>query len=160
MKTIHIQNVEVLENYDISSSDADGLKKLINELYEYTLKNDTAFHFFYEPELIIRISSESCLTKVKAFLSQRNIPFEEYDYPFPGAKGKFGEEEGGIVATNLDLFLPVFHAHSVAAITMDDDAHKEYLERVLHTAFNSRFLSREYEGKILMELAHRKLQPE
>lgn len=160
MKTIHVQNVEVLGNHEIGPDDAEGLKKLINELYKYTLINDPEFHFFYEPELIIRISSESCLTKVKAFLNQRNIPFEEYDYPFPGAKGKFGEEEGGIVATNLDLFLPVFHAHSVAAITMDDDAHKEYLERVLHTAFNPRFLSRKYEGKILKELAHRKLKLE
>jgi hypothetical protein len=133
------------------------MPKLIRELYDCALKDDPLFHFFYEPELIIRIGSEHCLQRVRLFLNERNVAFEEYDYPSPKTVKGFGEEKGGVVAEHLDLFLPVFHAHSVAAITMDDPTHTQYLERVIHTAFNPKRRSREHEGTTLLTLAKMKL---
>ncbi|MBI4097015.1 MAG: hypothetical protein HY428_01200, partial [Candidatus Levybacteria bacterium] len=136
IKTIHIKNyVQILNGDAVNTNDVPKLKALVKELYDYTLKDDPKFHFFFEPEIIFRITTEVCLTKARSFLQSKNIEFEEYDYPF-APEGKFGEERDGIVANNLELFLPILHGHSVAAITMSEDEHFKYLERVIHTAFN------------------------
>ena len=157
IKTIHIKNyVQILNGNAVNTSDVPKLKALVKELYDHTLKDDPKFHFFFEPEIIFRITTEDCLMKAKSFLQSKNIEFEEYDYPFPPV-GKFGEERGGIVANNLDIFLPILHAHSVAAITMNEDDHFKYLERVIHTAFNPKFYSHEEEGSKLAKLAELKL---
>lgn len=157
IKTIHIKNyVPIVNGNAVNTSDVPKLKALVKELYDHTLKDDPGFHFFFEPEIIFRITTEDCLTKTKSFLQNRNIEFEEYDYPFT-PEGKFGEEKSGIVANNLDIFLPILHAHSVAAITMNEDDHLKYLERVIHTAFNPKFYSHEQEGSKLAKLAELKL---
>ncbi|MFC2042360.1 hypothetical protein ACFLTV_02555, partial [Chloroflexota bacterium] len=105
---------------------------------------------------VIRLTTEDCLAKVKSFLQQRNIQFCKYDYP-DVPEGKCGEERGGIVANNLGLFLPVFYANSVAALTMSEKDYCKYLERLLHTAFNPKDYSHEQEGKCLANLAALKL---
>lgn len=157
MRTIHIKNyVPLLEGNAVYTSDIPKLKNLIKELYDYTLKDDSIFHFFFEPEIIIRIESEQSLEKVKSFLQERSISFEEYEYPFP-PEGKFGEGKDSVVAKHLDLFLPLFHASSVAAITLDEAEHAHYLERLVHTAFNPKFYPHEHEGQYLLKLAELKL---
>lgn len=160
IKTVHIKNfVPLLSNNAVYTSDVPKLKNLINELYDYTLKDDPKFHFFFEPEIIIRITTEVSLTKVKNYLQSKSINFEEYDYPFP-PEGKFGEEKGGIVANNLDLFLAVFHSNSLAALSMSEEDHFKYIERLVHTAFNLKFYPHEQEGKWLTNLAVLKLGKE
>jgi len=139
IKTIHIKNHK-------------HQKALAKRLYDHILKDDPKFHFLFEPEIIFRITAEDCLTKAKGFLGTENIEFEEYDYPFP-PDGKFGEERGGIVANNLELFLSIFHANSVAALIMSEDDHFNYLERLVHTAFNPKGYSRKQEGEWLAMLA-------
>lgn len=157
IKTLHIKNyVLILNGNPVNTSDVPKLKTLVRELYDHTLKDDPKFHFFFEPEIIFRITTGDCLTKAKSFLQNKNIEFEEYDYPF-APEGKFGEKRGGIVANNLELFLPILHGHSVAAITMSEDEHFKYLERVIHTAFNPKFYSPEQEGNKLANLAVLKL---
>ena len=148
IKTIHIND------------NVTNLKALAKELYDYTLKDDPNFHFFFEPALIIRITSKDCLTKAKSLLQAKRIEFEEYDYPHPSPpKGIFGDRYGedGIVADNPELFLLVFHANSVAALTMSEEDHFNYLERLVHTAFNPRDLPRAQEGCWLLQLAALKL---
>lgn len=160
MQTIHIKNfVPLLEGNAVYTSDIPKLKNLIRELYDHALKEDPVFHFFFEPEIIIRIESKDCLEKVKSFLREKSIFFEEYDYPFP-PEGKFGEGKESIVARYLDLFLPLFHANSVAAITLSEDEHAHYLERLVHTAFNPKFYPHEQEGNYLLKLAELKLGKE
>jgi hypothetical protein len=148
MKTIHLENQDVTKG-----------KVLVKELYDYTLKDDPEFHFFFEPALIIRITTEDCLTRAKSYLQARNIIFKEYDYPFPplGPPENFGEERYGIVVNYYNLFLAVFHANSVAALTMSEEEHFKYLERIIHTAFNPKSYSREKEGVSLLQLAALKL---
>jgi len=158
IKTIHIKEyVPILDNGNIAIEDMLQLKGLVKEIYDHALKNDHLFHFFFEPELIIRITVDGCLAKTKSFLQKGNITFEEYNYPFD-PEGKFGEERGGVVANNLDFFLPVFHAHSVAALTMNEEDYFKYLERVIHTGFNPKLYSYEQEGKILAQLALKRLE--
>lgn len=72
-------------------------------------------------------------------------------------EGKFGEGRDSIVARNLELFLTIFHANSVAALTMNKEEHFQYIERLVHTAFNPKFSSHEQEGTWLANLAALKL---
>ena len=149
IKTMHIRNDAIPKS-----------KALAKDLFDHTLKDDPEFHFFFEPSLIFRITTEDCLMKAREFLRARNVEFEEYDYPYPcPTEGRFGKRfgEGGIVADNLELFLPVFHANSVAALTMSEQEYPEYLERLVHTAFNPKGYSREQEGCLLLQLAALKL---
>jgi len=157
MKTIHIKNyLPIVNGNMINLSDIPKLKELIKELYAHCLKDDKKFHYFFEPEIIIRIDSEEVLNKVKDFLNNKDIQFDEYDYPFAPA-GKFGEDPNSIVAKNLELFLTIFHANSIAAITMTEEEHFQYVERLIHTAFNPKLISHQREGSILMNLAKLKL---
>lgn len=161
MKTIHIKNFVPLVkdsngNDAINTIDLPKLKALIQDLYTHVLKDDPKFHFFFEPEIIIRTMEGDTLERVKNFLTERNIQFEEYDYPF-APKGKFGELRDGIVANNLQLFLTIFHANSVAALTMTDEEHFRFVERLIHTAFNPKFFSLSQEGTYLANLAVMKL---
>jgi len=132
------------------------MKELLKMLYDHVLKDDPKFHFFYEPEIIIRFSSHECLERAKSYLTQKGIGTKIYDYPLPDKKrGEkvFGEEPDGIVMQHFELFLTIFHAHSVAAIIMEDQEHFRYMERVIHTMWNPRLYTREQEGKSLAKLA-------
>jgi len=102
------------------------MKKLLKDLYECSLKDDPKFHFFYEPEIIIRFSSQDSLDKAVKLLEERNIQYVIYEYPSPEKSPMhptYGEEPSGIVLKYFELFLTIFHAHSIAAITMDDSDH-------------------------------------
>lgn len=130
--------------------------KLIIDIFNLFLKDDPYFHFFYEPEIIIRVSVDEIKNRIIDYLDKDNISYEEYEYPFP-PQGNYGEIEGGIVANNLDLFIPVFHSNSVAALTIKDGDFIKYLERITHTASNSRGLDHIQEGILLTNLASLKL---
>lgn len=173
MKTIHIYQLN--ENSPLSEflllftksnrsiNDLDTKKNLMKELYDSILKHDNKFHYFFEPDLIIRIDSSECLDKVKKHLTLKKIKFVEYDYPIPKNSHLevneskkiycYGEQDNKIVQENLDLFLTIFHAHSIAAITLNNDDHFEYMERTIHTCFNPRGYSRQDECDNLVRLA-------
>lgn len=134
-------------------------KDLIKELYSNFLKDDPLFHFFFEPDLIIRISSNEVLEKIKASLKQKHIEFLVYAYPVPAPNADrycYGENEGGPVMENLDLYLTIFHAHAIAALTLSPDRHEIYMERVNHTMCNMAGYSRHAEAEKLVELAELK----
>jgi hypothetical protein len=52
----------------------------------------------------------------------------------------------------------VLHAHAVVALTLSDEDHFLYMERVIHTMWNPRGYSREEEGNYLATLAEYKLE--
>jgi len=141
MNTIHVKSKE---------------PELIVDLFNLFLKDDPYFHFFYEPEIVIRVSVDGIKNQIIDYLDKNNISYEEYEYPSP-PQGKYGETEGGVVANNLNLFIPVFHSNSVAALTFKDSDFKKYLERITHTASNSRGLNHIQEGILLTNLASLKL---
>lgn len=157
-------NAHTIQTLHLTHVNADDaaveLKELISFLYGEYLKDDPLFHFFYEPDIIIRISVEKILAQVKSYLDSKEISFKVYDYPTPNPNISFpcyGETPGGIVIRNLNLFLPLFHAHSVAALSLNDDDHFSYMERIIHTMWNPRGYSRAEEGRHLATLAEYKL---
>lgn len=151
--------MEILPDNSVRLEDVQKSQALIKALYDDFLKDDPEFHFFFEPELIIRVGSENCLEKIKNYLSQEGIRFDEYEYPFQ-PNGKYGEGKDGIVANNLDMFIKIFHANAVSALTMNEMEFFDYIERVIHTAFNPRFYSHNQEGMALLNLARLKLGDE
>jgi len=157
MKTIQINNyVEIINGDSVSQNDISKMKSLIETLYKEILKKDLKFHFLFEPQLIIRIDSIECLDEVKKYLAENNIDFEEYDYPY-APNGKFGETKGGIVDRYLELFIVILHSSAVAALTMSDTDHLEFLERAAHDLFNPKFYGYKLEGEILCKLAKMQL---
>jgi|SRR3989344_2397667 len=137
MKTIQINNYA-------ESNKAD----LIKALYDKILRNDSKFHFLYEPQLIIRVDSAECLGQIKMHLKDNKIDFEEYDYP-NAPDDKFGETKGGIVEQNPDLFIPILHFGSLAALKLPEKDYKDYLDRAIHSLINQLGYDHEKEGKWL-----------
>lgn len=132
--TLHItgypQEIEV--NSTITSPSPS--EALIKELYNKALKQDESFHFFYEPALIIRLSSVQVKEKIAKWLKKRNYTFVIYDYPTPAKEPnqyRYGEAPEGIVLKYLNLFLSIFHAHSIAALEMTCEEHDFYKQQVI-----------------------------
>lgn len=92
------------------------MQELVKELYHAALKDDPKWHFFYEPEIIVRISSKEVLQKVEELLTKKGAKFDVYPYPIPDKQKQkqYGETEGGIVLAYFDLFVSIFHTHAVA----------------------------------------------
>lgn len=123
MKTIHTRN---------------KAKTLIKKLYKAVLKDDNQFHFFYEPELIIRVRNKN-VEKVTKYLEKQGVKFEVYDYPYPrGCAEEDGYcfESSKFVRDNLEMFKKIYHFHSVANLTLSEKKYKDYLGRIMHTACN------------------------
>ena len=139
--------------------EGEDFRPLVKALYDHTLKDDPLFHFFFERTgLVIRVSSEQCRNEIVAFLRRRNIVFEEYPYPRSfNSESQNGESKERAVETNLDLLLPVFHADAVAAVTLSQTDHHDYLENVTHAAFNPRFGFDKREGVELIVSGLRRL---
>jgi hypothetical protein len=161
MKTLHITKIDYKTGF-FKSSIAEH-KSLMSDLYKRFLINDDHFHFFYEPDIIIRISDEGILKQISDYLASRLINFLVYDYPAPQTNQHhecYGEDENGVVIRNLSLFIPIFHANSVAALSMSQEDHFLYMERVIHTMWNPAAYTRAEEGAYLGRLASYKLDDE
>ncbi|KAH3733003.1 hypothetical protein Pelo_16167 [Pelomyxa schiedti] len=128
--TIHIiDHMDPEASDDGRSDDAmEFRKQLIKQLYSKILwDKDPLFHFFYEPFLIVRVTTKEALEGVRSHLDSNNINFLEYSYPFTDFK-KPGitvcdERNSPLVAERSDIFMPLLHAHSVAALSLSDEEH-------------------------------------
>ncbi len=158
MKTIQINNLLKADpNGQLSIDDIKKYKQFPKELYDFALKDDPLFHFFFEgPVIIFRVQSAEVLQKVKNYLQNHKIEFEEYNYPNT-PEGKFGEAKEGIVNRNLDIFIKLNHFYAVAALTIPDNDYFNYLERLIHSPFNMKGMTHPQEGMKLIKLGNLKL---
>jgi hypothetical protein len=143
-----------------AAADNFDSRKLIKELYAAFLKNDPLFHFFFEPDLIIRISNHKVLENIKEHLKKMNLVFEVYGYPSPppeANKRRYGEDNHGPVLERLyDIYLPLFHLNAIAALTMSEDLQLCFMERFNHTFCNMAGDTRQEEAEKLAYLAAKK----
>jgi hypothetical protein len=70
VKTLHILEASIKTNFFAGKTPQQQLN-LMRDLYQHCLKEDTLFHFFYEPDIIICITSEQVLLKAKEFLEKK-----------------------------------------------------------------------------------------
>lgn len=154
MKTIHIYQHDpkyIDKIYDYFSTvvitepfkDYNNNKRLIKKVYDEVIKDDPKFHYFFEPELIIRIS-DTYVEKVKQVLDKDGVKYVEYDYPLPKKQNIIdkklikchGEQDKPTVLKNLDLFIRLFHVNSIAALTLGASDYNAYMERNIHSFYN------------------------
>jgi hypothetical protein len=143
MKTIHF--------FEKRSLTIASRRKLIKTLYDKFLCEDSSFHFFYEPELIVRADNKVC-EEIKKYMFQ-DIRFKCAIYGYPKSIGKQGNycwECDPVVLKNLDLFREIYHAHSILALTLSKSQYIKYMKRLSHTAANTGGLSYYEEGQFLM----------
>ena len=127
MKTIHIR-----KQFSRSKNE-----KLIRLLYKKYLIHDDLFHFFYEPELIIRIKFESIQKQIENYLKENKIPYEVYDFPKPiNTKGNYCFECIPFVLKNLSYFYEIYHSHSVLFFKLNKKDYASYADKIYHTALN------------------------
>jgi len=140
MKTVHLETKN---------------QRLIKKLYQGVLINDDKFHFFYEPELVIRVGNKF-LRKLVDFIKDNGYEFRVYDYPGFNKKPKLGVycfECLPEVQRNLELFLKLYHLHSVASLTLTKRELAVYRERAIHTIFNVSGISYRGEAQELFSSA-------
>lgn len=140
MKTIHIRSIDPTKK-----------KKLMMVIYKKFLVNDNLFHHFYygndySSEIVIRVGDDKIGEAIKEYLNSEGRTFEEYAYPYVKEGTKWKRTKGKrycfeckkFIRDNLDLFLPIYHANSVFALSKSDKVWREYLRKITHTIYNSR----------------------
>lgn len=155
MNISSFQTVHIIPGQNVHRQD------LLKTLFSSYLQEDPLFHFFYEPDLIIRISSQQTQEKVAKFLEDSGVDFVFYDYPTPvriSGAHYYGETPDGIVIKNLNRFLPLFHQHAIAALTYSTDQHALYRSRVISILLKTGEYSLKEEVNILQTLAFYKLE--
>ena len=114
-------------------------KKLLKLLYEQVLRRDGEFHFFYEPELIIRTSLYKEIIQI---LETKKIKYEVYKYPVDlGKKGNYCFECDKFKLKNIEIFKKIYHQSAVLALIWKKGDYREYIATVEHTACNMGGLS-------------------
>jgi hypothetical protein len=104
-------------------------KRLVKKIYKLDLYY---FHFFYEPQLIVRVS-DTDESKVISYLKKRHIKYEIYDYP--NGKG-FRESKKG-VSYKYSVYLSLlYYLNSKHVAERDKKDDYKILERYTHTFMN------------------------
>ena len=110
--------------------------KLMRYLFKEFLLEDDLFHYFFEPEIIIRFSNPKVLNNVKKYLEKKEYKFFTYDYPGFDKKAFYG-------ASKLDksIYAPLmhlYHLHALAVLLFNKKQMKWYTNRTIHCLYNMR----------------------
>lgn len=155
LQTLHIKYLKI--DNDKNTYDYNK-QELIRQIFKEFLINDPFSHYFIEPPLVIRAQKET-ISKIEIYLEEE-YEFITYDYPTPSETLEercYKENPDGIVMKYFDLFLKIFHAHSVAALRFTSSQHSYYRIIVVEILLSSGKYSLEKAGKDLEELAKYKL---
>lgn len=123
---------------------------LMTLLQKHILTSDSSWHFMIQPEVIIRVSDEY-VEKVIEYLKSANYIFTVYSYPL--GQGTYTLQTVNVDVRYENLFLPVYHANTLAALELSEPDYIHYIERTLTTMINMRYFSREKQAKYLLLLA-------
>lgn len=138
--TIHVKQKDKRKNYLLVY---DIYKKFPKLMY---------LHFFYEPDLIMRISTYD-KNRISKFLTARKLKFKVYDYPFPKNKKNFGEGRDSVVYKYFYYFTQLFQLNSTMGIRIKTKDAMPLIERATHTMLNQMGYEWIEEEMILLTLA-------
>lgn len=125
-KTIEIQKIKGQEKRI----------KLVRYLFKNFLIDDDLFHYFFEPEIIIRISNSKVLKDIEEYLTKKQYKFFIYDYPAFDKKAFYGANPTD--KTIYKQLMELYHLHAIAALTFNFREINWYTNRALHCLFNMR----------------------
>uniref|UniRef100_A0A6M3IRH2 Uncharacterized protein n=1 Tax=viral metagenome TaxID=1070528 RepID=A0A6M3IRH2_9ZZZZ len=121
------------------------------------------FHFFYEPQLIIRIPDSIVKSLIKC-LKIKKVKYKIYDYPFPkhggkwGSNKEFGEGKKGIIIKYFSYFKHLLTINSAFALGRKKRDDYKIIERYTHTFLNQLGYAWTDEALILLELATKRMK--
>ncbi len=150
MKTIQILRLKQKEQ-----------KKLLRILYDEFLIEDTLWHYFLEPDLIIRVKNAKIIKEITTFLHLNYINFVIYDYPIapdPINEGgrDYDEAPKSITINYLKHFLAVYHVQCVFYMEIKDIDKKEMRAKIIHSLINEDFMNYDEEMHELNKLTLRR----
>jgi hypothetical protein len=132
MKTIQVFNRTPKRN-----------RLLIRCLYKKILKRDDTFHFFFEPDLIIRTS---LFNEVKKYLDKRKIEYKTYAYPY--TKKGYGESKRWKYMQKFSETL--YHTQAIFVLKSKRKDRPYFANRMHHCFLNQDGFSFYYESEYLL----------
>lgn len=139
MKTLHLHTKTVKKG-----------QKVIRDLFDSTLRDDTTFHFLFEPDLVIRAKEEESIKEIRKYCKAHKIKIEEYYYP---TEGKYREAKTSVMRSYQVRLLPLLNLFSKLSIEMEDQDRFSLYERITHLLFNMSGWEHNEEAIILQRLA-------
>ncbi len=111
-------------------------KLLLKKLFFLFLEEDDSFHFFYEPNLIVRVSEDKILKQITKYLDKRKVKYKIYDYPYPEDKKEYGEGK------NWDHIFPhllrLYHLYALMLLQFEGQDIEWFTGRAMHCILNMR----------------------
>ena len=141
LKTLHVKSAELNFN-----------KQLVKYFWAL-LPKGAYFHFFYEPDLIIRTESKY-IKKLTPYLKSHKLSYRTYIYP---TGRPFGESKKGIVMKYFDYYVWLLAFNSAFAMRRKKKEDFQILERYTHTFMNQLGYEWEDETLIYLKLAYGRL---
>jgi len=150
MKTIHILRQPKKKQ-----------QELIKELYQKFLYKDKLWHFFLEPDLIIRCTNRKVIQDIATYLHWKFVPFDIYDYPHSKNSVNIGgwdydEAPKSITVKYLKHFMQVYHVQCVFYMEIEEKDKPMMRAKLIHSLWNQDFKNYEDEMQGLNSLALRR----
>lgn len=142
-KTIEIQKIHKQEKR----------MKLVQYLFKKYLLDDDLFHYFFEPEIIIRVSEPKVLKDIETYLTKKKYKYFTYDYPAAFDKKAFYGASPSDKSI-YDHLMQLYHLHALAALIFNKKELKWYTNRTIHCLFNMRGFDYIDEVAAAAEYAH------
>ena len=124
---------------------------LLRFLFIKFLIDDEQFHYFFEPNLIIRLSNLKVLKNVTAYLDKQKIKHFEYDYPYNKNPDLYYGEPKKRRNPHY-LLMELYHLHAIASLVFKKKDIEWYTNRNIHCLFNMRGL--EYHEEVIESLKY------
>lgn len=148
-KDTRIKTIHIYEGWSQNKRE-----KFMIELYKKLLCNDPSFHFFYEPEIIIRSRNKRTIGFLKNYLDNRHILYAVYNYPDKNDPPEFyGDPPKSITVKYLEEFMQVYHAIAVFQLTAKTKEIPEIRAKIMHGCFNMDNKGYEYEAQAYIQRA-------
>ena len=128
---------KLFKTIEIQKIDKQKIRiKLVKYLFLKFLIDDDLFHYFFEPEIIIRVSEPKVLKDIEEYLTQKQYKYFTYDYPAFEKKAFYGASPSDkSIYNNL---MQLYHLHALAALTFNKKELKWYTNRTIHCLYNMR----------------------
>ena len=142
---------ELYKTIEIQKIDNQKIRwKLLKYLFTEFLYEDNLFHFFFEPEIIIRVSKPKVLGKIENYLNKKGYKFFIYDYPAFDKKAFYGAnlKDKSVYSELMQLY----HLHALASLMFNKKEIAWYTNRTIHCLFNMRGL--EYHEEVIETIAY------
>src|SRR3990167_5823847 len=131
------KQVKLFATIEIQKIDSqEDRMKLVRYLFKEFLLEDDLFHYFFEPEIIIRVSEPKVLKDIENYLTKKEYKFFIYDYPAFDKKGFYAAN-----SSDKSIYAPLmhlYHLHALAVLLFNKEQMKWYTNRTIHCLYNMR----------------------